>query len=105
MNSSRRDRTVRRSYRRKGGAQVRRAISGLVANLPNSPMMIEGYSAHGPREERYIRSRQRADAVRRYLETEFQLNPKLIGVMPLADSPPASSGKRVWDGVSVVMLH
>ncbi len=54
-----------------GRAQVRRAISGLVANLPNSLMMVEGYSAQGLREDRYIRSGQRADAVRRYLEVEF----------------------------------
>ncbi len=58
------------------------------------------------RRSTYCYSCQRDDkAVRRYLETEFQLNPKLIGVMLLAESPPASSGKRVWDGVSVVMIH
>jgi outer membrane protein OmpA-like peptidoglycan-associated protein len=88
----------------KGRAELDQAMAAFVPNLPNSPIMIEGYSDQGSPDQEFRESQQRAAAVQDYLEARFQLNPKLVGRIPLADSPPESSGKRDWSGVSLVLL-
>jgi|SRR5579863_1654980 MlaD protein/OmpA family protein len=88
----------------KGREELDRAMSSFVTSLPNSPIMIEGYSDQGSRDQQFRDSKQRAAAVQEYLEARFQLNPKLVGAIPLEDSPPESSGKRDWSGVSLVLL-
>jgi phospholipid/cholesterol/gamma-HCH transport system substrate-binding protein len=87
-----------------GHAQLDQAMSELVPYLPNSPIMVEGYSNKGSPDEQFRESQQRAAAVQQYLLARFQLNPKLVGMIPLGDSPPESSGKKDWNGVSLVLL-
>jgi hypothetical protein len=79
-------------------------MSDLVPYLPNNPLVIEGYAATGMPDRRYLASRQRAVEVRQYLESHFHLNPKLVGVMPLADQPPRGAGKKMWDGICLVLV-
>ncbi len=88
----------------KGQAELDRAMSAFVPNLPNSPIMVEGYSNQGSPDEQFRESQQRAAVVQAYLDARFQLNPKLVGSIPLGDSPPESSGKKDWSGVSLVLL-
>jgi hypothetical protein len=42
--------------------------------------------------------------VQQYLEARFRLKPDLVGAIPLENSPPEASGKKDWDGVSLVLL-
>ncbi len=80
------------------------AMSQIVDYLPNNPIVIEGYSNRGPASKRFTTAQQRADQVRKYLISHFQLNPDLIGVMPLEDKPPRKSGMESWDGVCIALV-
>jgi outer membrane protein OmpA-like peptidoglycan-associated protein len=88
----------------KGREELDKAMSAFVPNLPNSPIMVEGYSDQGSPDQQFRESQQRALVVQQYLEARFQLNPKLVGGIPLGDSPPQSSGKKDWSGISLVLL-
>jgi phospholipid/cholesterol/gamma-HCH transport system substrate-binding protein len=88
----------------KGREQLDQAMSAFVPNLPNSPIVVEGYSDQGSAADEFRESQQRAAAVQQYLVARFQLNPKMVGSIPLGDSPPKSSGKTDWNGVSLVLL-
>ncbi len=88
----------------KGREELDRAMSAFVANLPNSPIMVEGYSDQRSPDKQFRESQQRAAMVQEYLEARFQLNPKLVGSIPLGDSPPESSGMKNWSGISLVLL-
>lgn len=79
-------------------------MSEIVPFLPNNPMVVEGYSDSGAPDQEYLASRQRAEVVEQYLESRFHLNAKHVGIMPLADRPPAHTGKRSWDGVCLVLV-
>jgi phospholipid/cholesterol/gamma-HCH transport system substrate-binding protein len=87
-----------------GRSILNQSMSDLVPYLPNNPLVIEGYAANGMPDRRYLASRQRAVEVRQYLESHFHLNPKLVGVMPMADQPPRGAGKKMWDGICLVLV-
>ena len=87
-----------------GKSILNQSMSDLVPYLPNNPLVIEGYAATGMPDRRYLASRQRAVEVRQYLESHFHLNPKLVGVMPMADQPPKGAGKKMWDGICLVLV-
>jgi outer membrane protein OmpA-like peptidoglycan-associated protein len=87
-----------------GRNELDQAMSAFVPDLPNSPIVVEGYADQGSPAEEFRESQQRAAVVQQYLVSRFQLNPKLVGSMPLGDSPPKSSGKTDWSGVSLVLL-
>jgi len=89
---------------RQGREEVDRAMSDFVPDLPNRPIVVEGYSVRGTPDERFRRSQQNALVVQRYLQTRFKLAANLVGAIPLADSPPESTGKQQWDGVALVLL-
>jgi hypothetical protein len=87
-----------------GRAEVDRAMAEFVPDLPNRPIVVEGYSARGSPDERFRRSQQHALALQRYLQTRFKLAANLVGEIPLGDTPPKSTGKQQWDGVALVLL-
>lgn len=86
-----------------GRLELDRAMSRLVPHLPNNPIMIEGYATAGSPAQAYLSSRQRALAVRKYLEGHFHLQPKRVGVMPLGERPPLGGGNSPWNGVCTVL--
>ena len=88
----------------KGRAALDNAMSAFVSDLPNRPLIVEGYSDQGAPDEQYRKSQQRAAEVQEYLEARFKLKPDLVGEIPLESSPPESSGRKDWDGVSLVLL-
>jgi hypothetical protein len=59
----------------------------------------------GSASERFLRAKQRASVVRGYLEKRFSLQPNMVAVMPMSDSPPPGVGKSVFDGVSLVLTR
>jgi phospholipid/cholesterol/gamma-HCH transport system substrate-binding protein len=87
-----------------GKSILNQSMSDLVSYLPNNPLVVEGYADTGMPDQRYLASRQRAVEVRQYLESQFHLNPKLVGVMPMADQPPRGAGKKMWDGICLVLV-
>jgi outer membrane protein OmpA-like peptidoglycan-associated protein len=87
-----------------GRAEVDRAMVDFVPDLPNRPIVVEGYSERGSPDERFRRSQQHALAVQRYLQNRFKLSANLVGAIPLGDTPPDSTGKQQWDGVALVLL-
>lgn len=88
----------------KGRSELDQAMGDFVTYLPNRPIIVEGYADQGSPDQEYRVSRKRAEEVQDYLEARFQLDPNLVGGIPLEASPPESSGKHVWDGVSLVLL-
>lgn len=90
---------------KEGQERIDEALSVFVPYLPNSPIMVEGYSTDGHPSERFLRASERAAKVRSYLENRFGLNPRLTGVIPMSDSPPPDTGKNVWDGIALVLIH
>jgi len=87
-----------------GRAEVDKAMAEFVPDLPNRPIVVEGYSERGPPDERFRRSQQHALALQRYLQTRFKLAANLVGAIPLGDTPPDSTGKHQWDGAALVLL-
>jgi phospholipid/cholesterol/gamma-HCH transport system substrate-binding protein len=81
------------------------AMETFVPDLPNNALMIEGYATAGTRDRQYLLARRRATLVRGYLRNRFHLDPKLVGIMPLGDTPPPETKKRNWDGISLVMIR
>jgi phospholipid/cholesterol/gamma-HCH transport system substrate-binding protein len=79
-------------------------MSDLAPYLPRNPIMVEGYAELGQPDQQYIASRQRAVAVRAYLQNRFHLNSKVVGVMPMGDHPPEPTGKQQWNGVALVLV-
>jgi phospholipid/cholesterol/gamma-HCH transport system substrate-binding protein len=88
-----------------GASILARAFSGLVHDLPNNPLMVEAYSHSDAPDQEYLFSEQRADLVRRFLESRFQVKSKWIGVMPFEDQPPPRAGRTKWDGISIVVIQ
>ncbi len=88
-----------------GQAIVDENMSDLVPYLPRNPIMVEGYAESGDPSQQYGKSRQRAMAVRSYVESRFHVSSKLIGVMPMGDHPPRKTGKQTWSGVSLVLVE
>ena len=88
-----------------GEAAINHSMEKLVKQLPNKPIVVEGYCSQGKPAERYIRSLHRAEMVKKYLEHEFELKTGTAGMMPLGAEPPHETGKTVWDGISIVVLE
>lgn len=87
-----------------GKAALDRAMSELANDLPNNPIMVEGYADVGSPAERFLSSSQRATAVKEYLESKLDLNPDLIGTIGLGDKPPRGTGKESWDGLCLALV-
>ncbi len=88
----------------KGRKEVDQAMAAFVPDLPNRPIVVEGYSEHGSADERFRLSQQYARTVQHYLKARFKLAENMVGAIPLGDTPPKSTGKQQWDGVSLVLL-
>ncbi|HET7213755.1 MAG TPA: MlaD family protein [Terriglobia bacterium] len=89
---------------KEGSADLDKCMSALTPYLPNNPIVVEGYATGGRSDQQYLKSRQRALAVRHYLIEHFHLQPKRVGIMPLGDHPPAETGKESWNGVCLVLV-
>jgi phospholipid/cholesterol/gamma-HCH transport system substrate-binding protein len=87
-----------------GRSAVDHAVSEIADELPNNPVMIEGYSDNGSPSQRYLAASQRAAAVKKYLEAHYQLKPDLIGTIPLDDKPPRGTGKESWNGICLALV-
>jgi phospholipid/cholesterol/gamma-HCH transport system substrate-binding protein len=89
-----------------GQAQIESGMNNLIPYLPKGTIVVEGYARQGSRSQRFIRARQRADAVQSYIVTRFGLLPgQDVETMPARDALASALGKSGWDGISLVMLR
>lgn len=87
-----------------GRNTVDQSMSDLVPFLPNNPVVVEGYATEGLPDQRYTESRQRAEAVREYIQSHYHLRSEMVGIMPLRSEPPPGTGKTTWDGVCLTLV-
>ncbi len=84
-----------------GEERLDKVMAEFLRYPRHSPIMVEGYATEGSLDEKYIRSHERAAAVKNYLVRKFRLDSGYVGVMPII-SPPAQD--RPWDGVALVLF-
>ena len=87
-----------------GRARLDSAMATFLRYPLNAPLVVEGYSTAGSRDERYLQSRARADLVRGYLIQRFHLESNRTGVMPLGDEAAGSPDGSTWDGVALTLF-
>lgn len=87
-----------------GRSQLDHALSEIADNLPDNPIMVEGYSDSGVPAQQYLAALQRATDIKQYLESRFHLNPDLVGTIALENKPPKASGRPVWSGVCLSLV-
>lgn len=83
-----------------GRTTLQKLVTPYLRYAPNTPMMVEGYASEGPEAARFLRSRDRAQVVRRYIIDRFGLNARYVGVVPMGGV--ASESGELWDGVALV---
>ena len=98
------DPTGRERLTEAGKAAVSSAIAPYLEHAASGVVMVEGYAQAGPPEERYLRSRNRASAVRDYLISTFTLDPQTTGAIPLSAESTGSPGNVPWDGVGIAVI-
>jgi hypothetical protein len=87
-----------------GRLQIDNKIAPIVESLPGYMIIVEGYSGDGSADQQFVTSRRRADMVRQYLEVHFHVRHSDIGIVPLLNTPPQSSGLGSWDGAAIMLL-
>ena len=87
-----------------GEQQIDQVIGAAKDSVMDQPIIIEGYSNHASAADEMATSRSRSVLIAHYLEKRFHLSTRNIGLMPLSDTAPSSSGKDSWDGACIVLL-
>jgi len=87
-----------------GEQQIDQVIGAAKDSVMDQPIIIEGYSNHASAADEMATSRSRSLLIAHYLEKRFHLSARNIGLMPLSDTAPSSSGKDSWDGACIVLL-
>jgi phospholipid/cholesterol/gamma-HCH transport system substrate-binding protein len=87
-----------------GRRQIDSELSPVVESLPGYMIIVEGYSRNGSPDQQFVTSRRRADLVRLYLEVHFHIRHSDVGIVPLLNTPPQSSGRASWDGAAIMLL-
>jgi phospholipid/cholesterol/gamma-HCH transport system substrate-binding protein len=89
-----------------GEARIETGMNVMIPYLPKGTIVVEGYAKQGSRSQRFIRARQRADAVQSFIINRFGLLPgQDVEAIPARDSLASALGKSGWDGISLVMLQ
>jgi phospholipid/cholesterol/gamma-HCH transport system substrate-binding protein len=87
----------------KGKKLLDNSVAQYGESLLGSPLVIEGYSNAPDPAQQIALSYSRAIMVRHYLEIQFHLDAKNVGVISLKDVPPSGLGHNHWDGICVVV--
>jgi len=86
-----------------GKALLNAALTENGDPLIAGPIVIEGYWNGEVPGDQLRFSRNRATLVRQYLQAQFQLDPRNLGVVPLKSLPPTGMGHAAWDGICIVV--
>jgi phospholipid/cholesterol/gamma-HCH transport system substrate-binding protein len=87
-----------------GKALLNAKLMEHVGAGTDGPMVVEGYWNGGVPADQLWLSRSRAMVVRQYLQTQFHLDARDLGVVPMKNSPPKGLDHATWDGVCIVIL-
>jgi phospholipid/cholesterol/gamma-HCH transport system substrate-binding protein len=88
-----------------GRASINRTMDDFQRFTEGIALMVEGYSANGTQNERFIRSRDRSLLVRDYLERKFALSSGYVGVMPMGSVQSHTMPLTSEDGIALVLLR
>jgi phospholipid/cholesterol/gamma-HCH transport system substrate-binding protein len=88
----------------KEGRQNIDQAMGQFKAIYDQPLIIEGYASSGSPSDELLQSRRRAALVRGYLQVHYHVAPKNTGIIALRSTPPESTGKNTFDGVSLVSV-
>jgi phospholipid/cholesterol/gamma-HCH transport system substrate-binding protein len=88
-----------------GRASINRTMDDFQRFTEGIALMVEGYSANGTQNERFIRSRDRSILVREYLERKFALSSGYVGVMPMGSVQSHTMPLASEDGIALVLLR
>jgi phospholipid/cholesterol/gamma-HCH transport system substrate-binding protein len=86
-----------------GRQKIDQAV-GQLKEIYGKPLIIEGYASSGSPSDELLQSRRRAAIVQGYLQVHYHLMPKNTGIVALSSTPPESTGKTTFDGVSLVSV-
>lgn len=86
-----------------GRQRIDSAMGEFLKYRNTAPIVVEGYADGGSDADRYLRSRERASLVRRYLVERFQLDRTMTGTMALGTPTNGPAGNR-WDGVALAVF-
>jgi phospholipid/cholesterol/gamma-HCH transport system substrate-binding protein len=84
-----------------GRGRLDSAMAPFLRYPRDTPFVVEGYASGVTSDERYVRSRTRAQLVRDYLQARYGLDSAYVGVMPLGSEAPGSPSGDRWDGVAL----
>jgi phospholipid/cholesterol/gamma-HCH transport system substrate-binding protein len=88
-----------------GRRRLDSAMADFVRYPRDSPLVVEGYSESTEGEAAFLRSTDRAQAVRDYLLGRFRRQTTLTDIMPMSDVAPGSpSGDNRWSGVALALF-
>jgi phospholipid/cholesterol/gamma-HCH transport system substrate-binding protein len=87
-----------------GRHHVDTQVASVIDSLPDRLVVVEGYANTGSPDEQFLKSRKRADLVRRYLERKYHLRRSNVGIVALRNRPPEASGRSQWDGAAIMLL-
>jgi phospholipid/cholesterol/gamma-HCH transport system substrate-binding protein len=88
-----------------GRRRIDSAMADLVRYPRNSPLVVEGYADAVGGESPYLRSIDRAQAVKDYVLSRFRRQTTLTDVMPMGETAvgsPSRDGR--WSGVALAMF-
>jgi hypothetical protein len=88
-----------------GRASIDQAMEDFQRYTEGIALIVEGYSATGTQNERFMKSRSRSALVRDYLEKKFALNSDYVGIMAMGAVQSHSTPLTLEDGVALVLLR
>lgn len=88
-----------------GKAELNRAIAQYGDSIIQSPIVVEGYSGDHDTADQLVFSRTRANLVRTYLQSHFQLDPENVGGVALMNLPPSGLDRSTWNGVCILVVN
>jgi phospholipid/cholesterol/gamma-HCH transport system substrate-binding protein len=87
-----------------GRARLDSAMGQFLKYPATSPIIIEGYAQEATEDARYLVSRRRAQIVREYLVSRFDLDANRVGLMPMGSAAPSSPAGDTWAGVAIAVF-
>ena len=74
-------------------------------SIVEQPIVVEGYWGGDNTADQIIFSNSRANLVRQYLHSHFQLDLGNLGAVPMRNLPPSRTNHPSWDGICIVVLR
>ena len=94
----------KRRLSEQGTQKLDKVMAEYLTHAPNTPLIVEGYSAQGSRSDQFLRSRERSAQVRDYLIEKYGLKSNYVGLMPMGKAEPEASGGQSWEGVAIIFF-